>query len=52
MSEDISNAVAIVGIACKFPKSNNLEDYWENIKNGTECLETLSQEELDRKSVV
>ena len=51
MSEDISNAVAIVGIACKFPKSNNLEDYWENIKNGTECLETLSQEELEQAGI-
>lgn len=46
MSDDISNAIAIIGIACKFPKAENSEEYWNNIKEGRECMETLSQEEL------
>ncbi|EHJ53369.1 type I polyketide synthase [Streptococcus macacae] len=51
MTNDISNAVAIVGIACKFPQSDNLKNYWENIKNGNECLTTLSQEELEQAGI-
>ena len=51
MDNDISNAIAIIGMACRFPKSNNLEQYWENIRDGKECLETLSQEDLKQAGI-
>lgn len=29
---------AIIGLAGKYPKSDNLEMYWENLKNGNDCV--------------
>ncbi|MBR3772137.1 MAG: hypothetical protein IKL07_07710 [Clostridium sp.] len=33
----MENAIAIVGMDCKFPGANNLEEYWEVLKKG-ECV--------------
>lgn len=33
-----SPSVAIVGIACRFPGANDLEEYWQNIKGGTDAI--------------
>ena len=33
----MENAIAIVGMDCKFPGANNLDEYWEILKNG-ECV--------------
>ena len=51
MSNKIANAIAIIGIACKFPHSENWEEYWKNIKEGKECIETLLPEELTRLDI-
>lgn len=33
------NAIAIVGMGCRFPGSaNSVEKYWENIKKGLDCV--------------
>lgn len=49
--DNISNAIAIVGISCKFPQSENTQQYWNNIKDGHECMETLSEDELEQAGV-
>ena len=51
MENDNLNAVAIIGMSCKFPKSEDARQYWENIQSGRECMETLSQEELEQAGV-
>lgn len=33
-----SPSIAIVGIACRFPGANDLEEYWQNIKAGTDAI--------------
>ena len=38
--------IAIVGMACRFPKATNLEEYWENLCNGINCLDTFSEDQL------
>ncbi|MBE6051588.1 MAG: aminotransferase class III-fold pyridoxal phosphate-dependent enzyme [Clostridium sp.] len=38
--------MAIVGMACKLPMSNNLEEYWNNIVNKIDCVRDFPQ---DRK---
>lgn len=30
--------VAIIGMACKFPQANNVQEFWSNICNGRDCL--------------
>jgi len=41
-----SNDIAIVGMACKFPKADNKEQYWNNLINGRESISFFSDEEL------
>ena len=30
------DAIAIIGMAGRFPGARNLEEFWENLKNGVE----------------
>lgn len=41
-----SNKVAIIGIGLRVPGANNLDDFWENLATGKDCLVTLSDSEL------
>ncbi|SHG15643.1 Phosphopantetheine attachment site [Vibrio gazogenes DSM 21264] len=38
--------VAIVGIAGKYPQADNVQDFFDNLKHGKECLTTFTDEEL------
>lgn len=38
--------IAIIGMAGRFPQSINLDEFWENIKKGNECITFFSEEEL------
>lgn len=38
--------IAVVGMACKFPGANNVDEFWENLKNGKESVSTFTDEEL------
>ncbi|PXV95875.1 polyketide synthase PksN [Lachnotalea glycerini] len=37
--------MAIIGLACRLPGANNPEEFWDNIKNGRNCLDNFP---LDR----
>lgn len=41
-----SNAIAIVGMACRFPGANNLTEFWHNLVNNKESTTRFSPEEL------
>jgi phthiocerol/phenolphthiocerol synthesis type-I polyketide synthase E len=43
--------IAIIGLACQFPKSNDAETFWENLRSGEECISFLSAEELEPSGV-
>lgn len=45
-SEMDGNAIAIVGMACRFPGASNTRQFWNNLKQGKEALTLLSDEEL------
>ena len=61
-NENLLDSIAIVGMACRFPKAQNIEEYWENLINGKECITFFSKndalkaganpEELDNKNYV
>ncbi|MBN2533963.1 MAG: hypothetical protein JXB88_13820 [Spirochaetales bacterium] len=41
MNQNTTRDIAVIGIACHFPKSENKESYWDNLINGIDCT-TLS----------
>ncbi len=43
-AEDTS--IAVIGMAGRFPGARNIEEFWENIKNGVESVSFFSDEEL------
>ncbi len=43
---DSFEAVAIVGMAGRFPRSADIEEYWENLVAGRELLTEFSEEEI------
>jgi phthiocerol/phenolphthiocerol synthesis type-I polyketide synthase E len=40
------NAIAIIGMACRFPGAKNVDEYWQNLLSGTESVRHFSDEEL------
>ncbi len=40
--------IAIVGISCKFPKSENSEVFWKNLMAGNELISFFSDDELKK----
>lgn len=38
--------IAVIGISGKYPKSKNIKELWENLKNGTYAITEFSDEEL------
>ena len=43
--------IAIVGMSGRFPKANNVKEYWENLKEGRECFTQLSDEQIEASGV-
>jgi acyl transferase domain-containing protein/acyl carrier protein len=39
--------IAIIGMAGRFPGASNIEEYWENLKNGVESISFFTDEELE-----
>ena len=40
-NEHLKNSVAIIGMGCIFPKSNNLKEYWHLLFNGVDAIEDI-----------
>jgi len=38
--------IAVVGLACRFPKSPDARSFWDNIVSGVECVTHFTYEEL------
>lgn len=41
------DAVAIIGMAGRFPGASNIEEFWENLCNGTESITFFADKDLD-----
>ncbi|MFM5944500.1 MAG: beta-ketoacyl synthase N-terminal-like domain-containing protein, partial [Dolichospermum sp.] len=39
--------IAIVGMSCRFPGAENIDDFWKNLCNGVESISFFSESELD-----
>ncbi|HVQ98062.1 MAG TPA: beta-ketoacyl synthase N-terminal-like domain-containing protein, partial [Mycobacterium sp.] len=40
------NAIAIVGMAGRFPGADSVSAFWDNLRRGTESIVTLSEDDL------
>ena len=38
--------IAVIGMACKFPGAKNLDEFWNNLKNGVESISYLDENEI------
>ena len=45
------HAIAVVGLAGRFPGARDLDHFWQNIRNGVEIIETLSDADLEAAGV-
>jgi acyl transferase domain-containing protein len=43
---DCPNAVAVIGISCRFPGARDSEQFWQNLAEGVESIKFFSDEEL------
>jgi len=43
---DSIEPIAIIGMAGRFPKAGNLDEFWQNLRNGVECITFFTDEEL------
>lgn len=43
--EDL-NGVAIIGMSGRFPRAQNIDEYWQNLLNGIDCITFYRDEEL------
>ncbi|HEY3567837.1 MAG TPA: polyketide synthase, partial [Thermoanaerobaculia bacterium] len=44
--EDLEEAVAVVGMAGRFPGARDLKEFWRNLRAGVESVRFLSREEM------
>jgi acyl transferase domain-containing protein/acyl carrier protein len=43
---DDSLDIAVIGMSCRFPGANDIEAFWENLRQGIESITFFSREEL------
>src|SRR5450432_1937829 len=44
--EEALDAIAIIGMACRFPGAQNIEEFWHNLQNGVESILPLSLQDM------
>lgn len=43
--------IAVIGMACKFPNANNIDEFWEKLVNGKELITNFTNEELIKSGI-
>ncbi|WNO11560.1 SDR family NAD(P)-dependent oxidoreductase [Teredinibacter sp. KSP-S5-2] len=46
-SHYVNQPIAIIGMAGQFPKANNLQEYWQNIIDGKNCISEIPKHRWD-----
>jgi acyl transferase domain-containing protein/NAD(P)-dependent dehydrogenase (short-subunit alcohol dehydrogenase family)/acyl carrier protein/SAM-dependent methyltransferase len=44
-----SGDIAIIGLAGRYPKARTVEEFWENLKSGRDCIESIPEERWDHR---
>jgi len=40
---NLEEEIAVIGMDCRFPRANNVDEYWRNIKNGMVCIGAFTE---------
>jgi phthiocerol/phenolphthiocerol synthesis type-I polyketide synthase E len=51
MAQDLAGAVAVIGMAGRFPGARSVEEYWENLCAGLETIARFTAEQLEAAGV-
>ncbi|AGP37465.1 type I polyketide synthase [Sorangium cellulosum] len=51
MEEQDSSAIAVIGMSGRFPGARNLDEFWRNLRDGTEAVQRFSEQELAASGV-
>ena len=43
----ISHGVAIIGMSGRFPRAKNVDAFWRNVRDGVDCIDRFSVEQLE-----
>ncbi len=43
----INDDIAIIGISGRYPMADNLDEFWENLKSGKDCISEIPEERWD-----
>jgi polyketide synthase PksN len=46
---NVQREVAIVGLSGKYPLAENMEEFWDNLKNGRDCITEIPGERWDTR---
>jgi phthiocerol/phenolphthiocerol synthesis type-I polyketide synthase E len=38
VNQEFDSDIAIIGMAGRFPKARNVDAYWQNLRDGKECI--------------
>ncbi len=49
-NKEASKDIAIVGMSGRYPKAKNLDELWNNLLEGKDCIETIPEERLQQRS--
>ncbi len=49
--DEVNNDIAIIGMAGRFPKADNIDEFWTNLVSSTDCISRFSLEELEKMGV-
>lgn len=41
-----NSGVAVIGMACRFPGANNIDEFWQNLRNDVESISFFADEEI------
>lgn len=44
VSASHNNDIAIIGVAGRYPNANNIDEYWDNLKSGKDCISEIPAE--------
>ncbi|HEX3587142.1 MAG TPA: type I polyketide synthase, partial [Candidatus Angelobacter sp.] len=51
MTKDALDGIAIIGMAGRFPRARNLQEFWENLRQGIEGTSFFTDQELEQAGI-
>nr|QEO74387.1 AMP-dependent synthetase and ligase [uncultured bacterium] len=46
-----AGGVAVIGMACRYPGANNIEEFWRNLRDGIESIAQFSDQEIQGSGI-